>query len=595
MADILFRMAAKTDVGLVRTNNEDNFQASADLSQAPMRWVNNQQYSLGPKGALLVVADGMGGMNAGEVASEIAINTVIDLFAPENITDEVAKSRQNIEKFMKGVVVEADARIKQHAKEFPESRGMGTTIVIAWIFDGYTYVAWCGDSRAYIFNPATGLFQISKDHSYVQTLVDEGKLTPEEAFDFPDSNIITRSLCDGGPKAQPQCLTFPQPLCDGDIILLCSDGLNGMIRDEEIEKIIAHGQNDLSLLVDQLIHAAKEAGGADNVTVALAQITSGGVKSSPDRIPFRRRTVQRNIATTIATDGGGSSPVPQGGGKSSKGLVIALVSLLLLVLAGLAVWRFCPGIFGGKDGAGPEATSDSVVSPASDNAGVDESKTGEDIHADEGEVTDGENDEVGQGDDAQGEGGGESAQPVKTQPSPRTIPVQGLRILNPQPKPSQGNNQRPSSAKGEGTDGNSPKKTAPSQSAPSKGGDYPSKTGADKQPDTKPAQGGEGVAAPSRTLPEGLTPINRDNKPAETAPAPEDAPKKPNGLTPIPRNGGNTSEMIQYVVRKGETLSSILGTNNEEIINKVAHFNNIDNPNHLQAGTSIWIFKRNKR
>ena len=186
MSDIHFRIAAKTDVGLERANNEDNFQASANLNEFPMKWVNNQEYSLGNKGALLVVADGMGGMNAGEVASEIAINTVRECFSPDKITDEVVKNRFTIEKFMKGVIVEADRRIKAHAKENPDSRGMGTTIVIAWLFDGQLYVSWCGDSRAYIYNKTTGLFQISKDHSYVQQLVDRGKISKEEAFDFPE-------------------------------------------------------------------------------------------------------------------------------------------------------------------------------------------------------------------------------------------------------------------------------------------------------------------------------------------------------------------------------------------------------------------------
>lgn len=285
MSDIRFRIAAKTDVGLERSNNEDNLQVSANLEETPMKWVNNQECSLGRKGALLVVADGMGGMNAGEVASEIAINTVRDLFSPENITDEIVKTRFTIEKFMKGVIVEADKRIKAFAKENPESRAMGTTIVIAWLFDGNLYVSWCGDSRAYIYNPSTGLFQITKDHSYVQDLVDAGKISIEDAFDFPDSNIITRSLSDSTPKPNPDCLLMPQKLCDNDIILLCSDGLNGMIRDQEIESIIAANQGNMTECVDALINAALEAAGADNCTVALCQILSGGEKSSNERIP----------------------------------------------------------------------------------------------------------------------------------------------------------------------------------------------------------------------------------------------------------------------------------------------------------------------
>ena len=144
MSEIRFRIAAKTDVGLERTNNEDDFQVSANLDELPMKWVNNQEYTLGKKGALLVVADGMGGMNAGEVASEIAISTVRECFSPENITDDVVMSNSAIEKFMKGVIVKADKRIKEYAKENPDSRSMGTTIVIAWLFDGNLYVSWCG-------------------------------------------------------------------------------------------------------------------------------------------------------------------------------------------------------------------------------------------------------------------------------------------------------------------------------------------------------------------------------------------------------------------------------------------------------------------
>ena len=326
MSEIRFRLAAKTDVGLERTNNEDNFQVSANLEEAPMKWVNNQEYILGRKGALLVVADGMGGMNAGEVASEIAINTVREMFSPENITDEIVKSRFTIEKFMKGVIVEADKRIKVFAKENPESRSMGTTIVIAWLFDGNLYVSWCGDSRAYIFNPTTGLFQISKDHSYVQDLVDAGKLSQEDAFDFPDSNIITRSLSDSTPKPNPDCLLQPQKLCNNDIILLCSDGLNGMIRDEEIESIIARNQGSMTDCVDELIKAALEAAGADNCTVALCQILSGGEQSSLDRIP--------NTQNWNGT-GFGSSDTPK-----KKRLLWTLAILLVICIGAVAGWFY---------------------------------------------------------------------------------------------------------------------------------------------------------------------------------------------------------------------------------------------------------------
>lgn len=296
MSQIKFRMAAMTDMGRVRTNNEDNFQVSADLDITPMRWTNNQTVDLGQRGALLAVADGMGGTNAGEVASEIAMETLREMFTPERITDEVVKTRYTIERFMKEVVVEADKRIKSHAASHPESKGMGTTMVMAWLIDGKVYVCWCGDSRAYVFNPATGLKQISKDHSYVQELVDAGKLDAEDAFDFPESNIITRCLCDGGPAAKPDVLLMPHELCDGDVIMLCSDGLSGMIRDHDTQAIMARDVDDLDLMVRDLIKGALDGGGADNVTIALAQIISGGknATASPAQ-PARKRKVSDTL------------------------------------------------------------------------------------------------------------------------------------------------------------------------------------------------------------------------------------------------------------------------------------------------------------
>lgn len=276
MAKIKFRIAAKTNVGLVRTNNEDNFQASTDLQVKPMKWVNNETCLLGEKGALFVVADGMGGMNAGEVASQIAIDTVREEFAPEKITAEVTKTRFSIEKFIKDVVVKADNRIKETAKKRPETRGMGTTIVIAWLYAGTLYVVWCGDSRAYVYNSKFGLHRLTKDHSYVQQLVDAGKLTEDEAFDFPESNIITRCLSDSKQKAEPEVLAKPYKVCKGDIIVLCTDGLCGMIRDTEMQAVLDTRQTDLNQTSDDLVQAALNASGADNVTVCLCQIISGG-------------------------------------------------------------------------------------------------------------------------------------------------------------------------------------------------------------------------------------------------------------------------------------------------------------------------------
>ena len=293
MGNIKFKIAAKTNVGRVRTNNEDNFQAACDLTTAPMKWVNDMECDLGSKGALLVVADGMGGMNAGEVASELAVNTIKEFFSPEKISDKVLESKVGIETFLKNAIIEADNVIKKTAKEHPEHKGMGTTVVIAWIIGDTLYVAWCGDSRAYIYNRLTGLRQISKDHSYVQTLVDKGKISAEDAFDYPDSNIITRCLGDGIPKARPDILSHPIKIHNNDIILLCTDGLSGMIRNHEIEMIMANNEDNMLDCCDQLIETACDVAGEDNITVALCKIISG--LTDQEKITKKNR-----LASTIA-------------------------------------------------------------------------------------------------------------------------------------------------------------------------------------------------------------------------------------------------------------------------------------------------------
>lgn len=344
MSTIKFRLAAKTDMGLVRTNNEDNFQAAADLSSGQMRWVNNEICSLGEKGALLVVADGMGGMNAGEVASELAIETVREYFSLENLTPEVTKNRFSIEKYMKEVIVAADARIKAEAKERPETRGMGTTIVIGWILEGQLYVSWCGDSRAYIYNPVAGLHQITKDHSYVQGLVDKGVISREDAFEYPDSNIITRSLCDGGAKAKPESLLKPYELCDNDIVLLCTDGLCGMVRDNEMELVIRNNEHNMDVLVDELIHAACEAEGSDNITVCLCQILQGGGHCNPDVFIESENRLNGGINNMIHTVVNGNKAGAHKGKKKITALLICL--LLVMMIIGGGIWYFVGGASG---------------------------------------------------------------------------------------------------------------------------------------------------------------------------------------------------------------------------------------------------------
>ena len=189
---VLFRMAARCEAA-GRPNNEDNYQIDADLSDDKWGFTADAQVELGNKGALLVVCDGMGGMNAGEVASAIAVETIKSRFAADQLTDNALAEPMA---YIKSAIVAADAAIKKHGKEYPDTAGMGSTIVLAWLLGKKVYVGWCGDSRCYCYNSKTGLVRLSHDHSYVQELVDAGKLTEELAFDHPNNNIITRSLGD---------------------------------------------------------------------------------------------------------------------------------------------------------------------------------------------------------------------------------------------------------------------------------------------------------------------------------------------------------------------------------------------------------------
>lgn len=266
---IKIRLAARCEAA-GRPNNEDNYQVDADLSVSDWRFQGDEVVPLGEKGALLLVCDGMGGMNAGEVASNIAVKTVKQRFSNSNLAHEALASDEQRCDFIKRVIQEADANIKQEGNADPSKSGMGSTIVLAWLIDEKVYVGWCGDSRAYKYNPKKGFVQLSHDHSYVQELVDSGKLSPELAFDHPNNNIITRSLGDPRGTAKPDVKWFP--LEENDVILLCSDGLCGVLRDNEMEQVIAGHLNSMVSCRDALWEAARTAGWHDNVTIALAQI-----------------------------------------------------------------------------------------------------------------------------------------------------------------------------------------------------------------------------------------------------------------------------------------------------------------------------------
>ena len=270
MSEVKYKLAAGTNVGLIRKNNEDNFVVCPDISSSDWRIPQASDYAdLGAFGALLVVADGMGGANAGEVASAIAVETVQQSFQADKLQDVIADDKA-IQEFMKEVVKAADLNIFKRGRNDSDTRGMGTTIVMAWILNSRAYICWCGDSRCYLLNREKGLVRLSKDHSYVQELIDRGELEPEYAMDHPLSNVITRCLGDTNNRAIPD--TRVCQLHDGDTLLLCSDGLSGLCSDPQILDLLITFREDPEECKNELISAALNEGGHDNVTVALCNI-----------------------------------------------------------------------------------------------------------------------------------------------------------------------------------------------------------------------------------------------------------------------------------------------------------------------------------
>lgn len=270
MSKTRIKLAGDTNVGLVRKNNEDNLVFCRDLAVSEWNIPQvDEAIDLGQYGALLVVADGMGGANAGEVASAIAIDTIKAEFKPENIIP-IIESDEKILDFMVDAAKVADLNILKKSKEDSSTQGMGTTIVMAWILEQKAYVCWCGDSRCYVFNPNLGLTRLSKDHSYVQELVDKGELKAENAHDHPYSNIITRCLGDFENRAVPDARIHS--LHNGDILMLCSDGLCGLCYDDDILNVMSEHRDNIDECKDELIAAAIAAGGHDNVTVVVSAV-----------------------------------------------------------------------------------------------------------------------------------------------------------------------------------------------------------------------------------------------------------------------------------------------------------------------------------
>lgn len=228
--------AWKTDTGRQRKDNEDNAFARPPV---------------------FVVADGMGGAQAGEVASRIAVEAFEQGLPDRGTPEERLADR----------VREANRRIHERSRSEHERAGMGTTLTAAYVDDAQLAIAHVGDSRAYRFRDGS-LERLTQDHSLVEELVRQQKLTPEQAAEHPQRSIITRAL---GPEPEVEVDTWTYPARAGDVLLLCSDGLTSMVAEERVAEILGAAQS-LRQAADQLVAEANEAGGRDNITVVLFRL-----------------------------------------------------------------------------------------------------------------------------------------------------------------------------------------------------------------------------------------------------------------------------------------------------------------------------------
>jgi serine/threonine protein phosphatase PrpC len=246
----VFQTIAETDLGLIRDGNEDSALVSPRL---------------------IAVADGMGGHAGGEVASKIAVQTLAKL---QSVLDDPEIDVDSREDLLLNITHEIDSEIARQSKKNSKLIGMGTTLTALHLEGKDAELLHVGDSRCYRYRGGK-LTQLSYDHTVMQELIDQGRLTPEEVFDHPQRSVLTQALM-GNSAVDPVLVVYPVEL--GDHFLLCSDGLTSVLSEFEILEIIRSVEAEE--LVAQLINATKAKGAPDNITILWARVVEGQLASS---------------------------------------------------------------------------------------------------------------------------------------------------------------------------------------------------------------------------------------------------------------------------------------------------------------------------
>jgi protein phosphatase len=286
---IRLRSSARTSVGQIRENNEDNIRL----------WTRDEF-------VLAVVADGMGGAAAGEEASRIAVETIQLALVREGVE---AMEDSTITERLRDTIQDANRSIMQKAATAPEMRGMGTTVTLAFVRGTYATVAHVGDSRAYLVEGESGtISQITSDHSFVEALLAAGHITEEQAAEHPMRNVLYRAL---GQSEEIDVDMYYKRLHVGDRLVLCSDGLTRHVKPDEIAQLTLANSNP-DVASQKLIDLANARGGEDNVSVIVIAVERSEPNSPPEREAVMLDTAADDDETLVLKDRPGArAGVPQ--------------------------------------------------------------------------------------------------------------------------------------------------------------------------------------------------------------------------------------------------------------------------------------------
>lgn len=286
-------MFALTDVGHTREHNEDTFLVANLEAGMPLDFETaHLEVPVPPHGLLFLVADGMGGAASGELASSMAGDAVMDTLRETWIPGS-SSSQEEFAEALRDATETANARIHRFSREHPEHRGMGTTATLAGLLGDRLFCAQVGDSRAYLVRAGQAQ-QLTKDQSLMQRLVEAGEMTQEEADVSDRRNIILQAL---GPEAHVTIDLTHQQIRRGDTLIICSDGLSGLVRATEMAEI-ASSETDPRVICHRLVDRANELGGPDNITVIAARFDGEALESTndDDRIGYTTFPLPRTLS-----------------------------------------------------------------------------------------------------------------------------------------------------------------------------------------------------------------------------------------------------------------------------------------------------------